>query len=142
MQYFHRVKKNIFFLLMLLSSNLLLAQIKKDPSLINLIDELNRSIEKAVVEKQIGLLQKHYAEDFVFTHGTGLVDSKKSWLKNVADSSVHYLSRLHDSIVVEVHKNIAIVSGTLTVKRQLPASVSRYALRYLRVFAVRKKYGR
>jgi hypothetical protein len=99
------------------------------------IDGLNRSLDSAVASKNIPFLQKHYADDFHFTHGTGQLDSKKSWIAFVAKPSTEYLYRRHDSTAVEWHRNVAIVTGTLTVKRN--TSDAGYALNYVRVFAIR-----
>jgi hypothetical protein len=103
------------------------------------IDSINRLLDRSVVAKQKAILQKHYAADFVFTHGTGLIDSKASWVTNIMDTGVHYISREHDSTLVELHNNVAIVTGTLTVQRKRPQSISIYALRYVRVYALRNK---
>jgi len=130
--------KIILSLLFFLCSLLLQAQTSKETLTKNLIDSINRVIDHAVVQKQIAFLQKLYADDFVFTHGTGLVDSKSSWLKNIKDTSVHFIYREHDSTLVELHSDVAIVTGTLTVKRQRQTEVDAYALRYVRVFANRK----
>ena len=113
--------------------------VKQDQAIIKLIDETNRKIDKAVVAKDMDFLKKHYGEDFVFTHGTGLIDSKNSWLESIRKSK-GYAAREHDSTVVELHKDIAIISGKLTVGRLTPASdgTSKYSLRYVRVFALRK----
>ncbi len=105
----------------------------------HLVDSINRLLDHAVVNKQIATLNKHYAEDFVFTHSTGLVDSKYSWIKNVQDTTTHFISREHDSTVVELHKDLAIVSGTLTVQRRVKDKVAGYVLRYIRVFVYRQK---
>ncbi len=112
---------------------------EQDQAITKLIDETNRKIDKAVVAKDMEFLKKHYGEDFVFTHGTGLIDSKNSWLESIRKSK-GYASREHDSTVVELHKDIAIISGKLTVGRLTPASdgTSKYSLRYVRVFANRK----
>ncbi len=112
---------------------------EQDQAITKLIDETNRKIDKAVVAKDMEFLKKHYGEDFVFTHGTGLIDSKNSWLESIRKSK-GYASREHDSTVVELHKDIAIISGKLTVGRLTPASdgTSKYSLRYVRVFAQRK----
>ena len=111
----------------------------KDQATEKLVDETNRKIDKAVVAKDMEFLKKHYGEDFVFTHGTGLIDSKNSWLESIRKSK-GYASREHDSTVVELHKDIAIIFGKLTVGRLTPASdgTSKYSLRYVRVFANRK----
>jgi ketosteroid isomerase-like protein len=105
-----------------------------------LIDETNRKIDRAVVAKDIPFLEQHYGEDFVFTHATGLVDSKKSWIEAIKKSK-GYAGREHDSITVELHKNLAIVSGKLTVTRLEPAKdgTTKYSLWYVRVFVLNKK---
>lgn len=101
------------------------------------VDSINRLLDRAVVNKQLDRLQRHYATDFIFTHSTGHVDSKSSWIKSVMDTSVHFISREHDSVYVELHKDIAIVAGTLTVHRRTKAKDTAYALRYIRVFIYR-----
>ena len=100
---------------------------------------LNKLLDQAVVDKNAAFLQKHYAEDFYFKHGTGLIDSKKSWMKNVLDTTAAFHSRSHDSVFVEWHRNVAILAGTLTVKRRVQTMLRGYALRYIRVYAYRKK---
>ncbi len=47
------------------------------------VDSINRLLEQAVVEKNVGILQKHYADDFVFTHSTGMIDNKQSWVNYI-----------------------------------------------------------
>jgi ketosteroid isomerase-like protein len=110
-----------------------------DSTIIRVIDETNRKIDRAVVKKDMKFLNEHYGNDFVFTHGTGVIDSKESWLEDIRKSK-GFASREHDSTVVELHKDIAIVSGKLTVGRLTPAKdgTSKYSLRYVRVFALRK----
>jgi len=104
-----------------------------------LVDELNRKVDRAVVQKDIAVLQEIYADDFVFTHGTGLVDSKASWIKNIQNSLTKFLSREHDSTQVEMHGSIAIVTGRLLVSRESKEGSAKYGLRYVRVFALRKR---
>jgi hypothetical protein len=112
----------------------------QDSILIKLIDETNRKIDRAVVSKDIKFLDQHYGEDFVFTHATGLVDSKKSWIESIKKNK-GYAAREHDSTIVELHKDLAIIEGKLTVTRLEPAKdgTIKYSLRYIRVFALRKK---
>ncbi len=103
------------------------------------VDALNRSIDRAVIGKDMKLLQDVYSPDFVFTHGTGHVDSKESWLKNVQSAKTNFLSRDHDSTQVELHNDVAIVTGKLSIARQGDANIVRYAIRYVRVYAWRNK---
>lgn len=104
-----------------------------------LIDDLNRSLDRAVVAKDILTLEAGYAEDFVFTHGTGLVDSKESWIKNIQKIETKFISREHDSTHVEMHAEIAILTGILTVTRDGKDGIAEYGLKYVRVYALRKK---
>jgi ketosteroid isomerase-like protein len=115
------------------------AQTKEE--IIRTIDDLNRMIDRAVVKKDIAILQKHYGDDFVFTHGTGDIDSKESWIKNIQNmpEGDRFVSREHDSTIVEPHGDIAILTGKLSVERQSKEKVSKYSLKYVRVFALRKK---
>ncbi len=74
--------------------------------------KINQRIDQGVVEKNLGALEKLYASDFVFTHGTGTVDDKESWLRSVGRPEQKFVSRVHDSTEVELHDDIALVSGT------------------------------
>ncbi len=104
------------------------------------IDDLNRAIDHAVVKKDIEFLKKHYSDDFVFTHATGLIDSKESWIKGIENmKDARYASREHDSTVVELHNDVAIISGKLSVTREEKEKTSRYAVKYVRVYALRNK---
>ena len=104
------------------------------------LDDLNKAIDQAVVDRKIDFLKKHYADDFVFTHFTGLVDSKESWIKNVEKltDQDRYTKRQHDSTTVELHGNTAIIFGRLDVTRESGQKINSYALWYVRVFEKRK----
>src|SRR5215207_3460669 len=79
------------------------------------IDSINRALDRAVVKKDIGFLQKHYANDFYFLHATGMLDSKQSWIEKSVRAAQPLRSREHDSTSIELHGDVALVSGTLTV---------------------------
>lgn len=103
------------------------------------VDIINRNIDDAVVKKDIGKLNQLYADDFVFTHGTGHVEGKSSWIKDVENPTKKFTSREHDSTLVELHDNVAIVTGSLTITRSDAGKLVRYGIRYVRVFAIRNK---
>jgi ketosteroid isomerase-like protein len=130
----------IFFLFWLVNLIAVAQPSGQDSAVIKLIDDTNRKIDRAVVSKDISFLEQHYGEDFVFTHATGLIDSKKSWIETIKKNK-GYAAREHDSTIVELHKDLAIIAGKLTVTRLEPAKdgTAKYSLRYVRVFALRKK---
>lgn len=120
------------------------AQQKKTPSspeeIRKFIVELNQRIDQAVVDQDTAQLLQFYGDDFVFTHGTGTVDSKKSWIGSVRKmKESRFISRQHDSTQVELHGDVALLTGTLSVAKETPSSVNRYALRYVRLYAYRDK---
>ena len=96
-----------------------------------------KEIEQAVVATNLPFLEKAYAEDFRFKHGTGLVDSKSSWLKSVGQAKGKYISRVVDSVEVEIHDKIGITNGKITVTRKTDKADRKYMIKYVRVY-VRK----
>jgi len=140
-QNFHPMRSTVIFFIFWHVNLLSFAQSSsQDPATIKLVDDTNRKIDRAVVSKDINVLEQFYGEDFVFTHATGLVDSKKSWIESVKKNK-GYAAREHDSTTVELHNDLAIISGKLTVTRLEPAKdgTTKYSLRYVRVFVLRKK---
>jgi ketosteroid isomerase-like protein len=127
-------------LLLILVAGSIMANAQQDEISKNVI-ALNQQIDNAVVEKNITVLQKHYADDFVFTHGTGDIDSKESWIKNIQNmpDDNRFVSRKHDSTFCEPHTDIAILTGKLSVERKSKDKVNKYSLKYVRVYALRKK---
>lgn len=103
------------------------------------VDSTNRALDRAIVAKDGAFLQKHYADDFVFHHGGGQVDNKQSWINFVTSDKANYQSRVHDSISVEVHKNIAIVKGMLTISNPANNQPNTYAIKYYRTYVYRHK---
>lgn len=101
------------------------------------LDSLNRLVDHSVVKKDTATLKRLYADDFYFLHATGRVDSKTSWLRSVGNPNNIMASREHDSIDVELHGNIALVAGTLTVRFPPTSTRQPYAVRYIRLYALR-----
>ncbi len=95
--------------------------------------DFEKSIETAVVNTDISFLQSAYADDFKFKHGTGNRSTKESWLKDVVDNKGKFLSRKVDASEAELHNNIGITEGTITVTR----ADRSYTIHYVRAY--RKK---
>jgi ketosteroid isomerase-like protein len=106
-------------------------------SAITTIESVNKRIEAAVVAKDFASLDALYADDFVFTHGTGLVQTKSQWLDSLRRKETWYLSRQLDSTSIELHAEIAVVTGRLLVCRQSESGEVRYGLQYVRVYSMR-----
>ena len=94
-------------------------------------------IDNYVVQKNLAALDTLYAADFVFSHGTGLIEGKEGWLSAVKRNT--YPLRKHDSVTVELHPDLAIVRGKLSIQRLDNNTTTRYNLKYVRLFAIRNK---
>lgn len=138
-QLIERMKSIILLLFVVVSESLLAQPTEKEKSIIKLIDDTNQKIDNAVVGKDVAALQKFYGDDYVFDHASGQVDTKTSWIKTIQNPAMRYLSREHDSTQVELHGDVAIVRGRLSITREDKAGVSKYGVWYVRVYALRKK---
>ena len=87
--------------------------------------------------KNVTALDTLYAEDLVFSHGSGRIEGKAGWIKTVGRNN--YPLRKHDSVIVEMHAGIAIVRGKMTIQRIDKDKTVRYTLKYVRVYAFRKQ---
>ena len=96
---------------------------------------VNQEIEEAVVAKNFLRLEALYSDDFVFTHGTGLVQTKSEWLNSFRGDETRYLSRQADRPSVELHNNIALLTGQLIIHRRSRDGDARYGVRYIRVYS-------
>jgi hypothetical protein len=93
---------------------------------------LNQQIDSYVVQRNTTALDSLYANDFVFSHGSGKVEGKQSWLTTVARAN--YPMRQHDSVKVELHAGVAIVKGKMAIQKINTDKTDRYHLRYIRVY--------
>jgi len=96
--------------------------------------DLQQRIDDAVAAGDGAFLQEAYAADFRFKHGTGLVDSKESWLKGVEKNKGNFLSRAHSDVEAEIHGDVGIAAGKLKVVRK---DNHGYLLDYVRAFVRR-----
>lgn len=127
-------KTGLLILIAALPFSGLLAQdnTKTDSSLLL---TLNQQIDNYVVQKNTDALDKLYADDFVFSHGSGRVEGKAGWFASVSKGS--FTRRQHDSVTVELHPGTAILRGKLSVYKKTEKENSRYHLKYIRVYAKR-----
>lgn len=91
------------------------------------------AIENAVAKGDIDFLEKAYAENFVFTHGSGDAQNKEQWLNDVRKAAAEgtYISRVVNTQNVTLGKDIAIIKGKTTVSRK---NKTPYWIRYTRIY--------
>ena len=97
---------------------------------------LERAQANAVVEMDFDALEEIYADDFIFTHGTGEVHDKTRWF-DALSSGRDYLSREHEMIEIELHDDLGIVYGVLLVHAKINGIEGQFRARYVRVYEQR-----
>ena len=96
---------------------------------------LNQRIDDLVVQQQVASLDSLYANDFVFSHGSGRIEGKTNWLKSAARN--RYPVRQHDSVRAQQHGDVAVLRGKMYIERIDKDKTAKYILRYIRVYALR-----
>jgi hypothetical protein len=106
------------------------AQYNDDKEAGTALMKFEKQIDEAVVNADMDFLQDAYADDFRFKHSDGKVDDKAAWLNDVEKGKGSLLSRTLDKVEVEIHDNVGVTNGILTVKRKNGT----YKLQYVRVY--------
>lgn len=103
----------------------------------DLID-LEKRLAAAVLAVDFDTLDTIYADDFLFTHSTGDVDTKSTWIDGLRSGSSSYTARSVDQIKVELHGIVAVTSGRIHAKSESSNPRWReYSIWYIRVYEVR-----
>jgi hypothetical protein len=125
--------KYLFFILLVLSST---AQAQDTTgATVQQIMQINSAIEKAFLEKNVAALDTLFGSDLIFIHGSGKIDTKKSYFFGVPKGN--YLSRTTDSTRVEVHDNAALVTGRVIVVNGGEKPKPTYGIKYVRLYSLR-----
>lgn len=127
--------KSIFFVLLTLV--LFSATRAQDTTgiIVHQLNQINDAIEKAFLDKNVTALDTLFGNDLLFYHGGGNVDNKKSYIARVPKSN--YASRTTDSTRVEVHDNVALVTGRVIVYNGGDKPKPPYGIRYVRLYSLR-----
>lgn len=97
-----------------------------------------QNLAQAVLKGDTEFLDKTYAEDFKFTHSTGMIHTKEGWINFLKEGSVKGLERSVDSIEVELHGDIAVTTGRIHSKTDSSnPRWQEYTIWYIRVYAKR-----
>lgn len=93
---------------------------------------------EAALKSDVAKLDALFADTIVYTHTSGKVDNKASYLAPLKAGDVKYLSLERDDIKVQVHGDAAIVTAHWQVKVSNKGNVSQTNARYVHVY-VRQK---
>lgn len=104
--------------------------------------EIEKEIAAAVVASDIEYLDKILVDDFRFTHSTGDIDTKASWMEKLSENN-NYTERNIETIEVELHGQVALTTGRIHVKTTSSnPRWKEYSISYIRLYEKREGHWR
>jgi len=92
----------------------------------------------AQVSQDFGILENVLADDLVYVHSSGLVDTKASFIKSIKDGKLKYLQMTAEEMKVRVYGKTAIITGTCAAKLLSNAQELNLRFRYTDMYVKRK----
>lgn len=102
--------------------------------------KLEQAWEDALVKNDFPALDKLYADNLIYTHSSGVVDNKTTYIDNLKAGNTKYLSLKRDDIKVTVYGNTAVVTCHWLIKLLSKGNPVEVNARYLHVY-VKQKAG-
>ncbi len=84
------------------------------------VEQAERNWAKAVVAGDLAALDKIFADDLIYTHSSGVTESKADYIGKLRSGQTKYLSVDYDSLTVKVYGNAAIVHSKARFKVTTP----------------------
>jgi len=82
------------------------------------VEQAERGWAKAVVAGDLAALEKIFADDLIYTHSSGMTDSKADYIAKLRSGQTKYVSVDYDSMTVKVYGDSAIVHSKARIKAQ------------------------
>jgi ketosteroid isomerase-like protein len=109
------------------------------------IEALERQRFEAQVKKDYAFLEKAFADDLVYTHGSGVQNTKAEYIQSIRDGKSQYGKIDIDALNVRVYNGdkTAVVNGTIriTSPAQADGNTSVARIKYVVVQIKDKKKG-
>jgi ketosteroid isomerase-like protein len=100
--------------------------------------KLEQQWEEALIKSDTNALDKLYAETIIYTHSSGSVDSKSTYIQAIKSGATRYASMKRDDIKVSVYGNTAVVTCHWDVHVQARGTKIDMNARYLHVYVQQK----
>jgi hypothetical protein len=99
---------------------------------------LEKRVEAAFLEGDVAFLDDVLAEDFMFSHATGNVASKRETIEDFARPG-NFISRELTDVDIELHGDVALSVGRIEVVSSRPSS---YTVCYVRLYMAERQRWR
>jgi hypothetical protein len=71
---------------------------------------------KAMIEEDVESLQGFLADDLIYSHTTGLKETKLEFLASIESRNIDYLSVIREEVNVRIYGGVAVMTGTARVQ--------------------------
>lgn len=127
--------KKLFLALVFLGAQLTFAQEKMiRPAADATILQLEQRWEDALTKSDVAAIDKLYDDRIVYTHSSGKVDTKQSYLAAIKSGATKYQSMTRDDIKVSVYEHTAVVICHWSVRVIAGNNKTDMNARYLHVY--------
>jgi len=96
---------------------------------------------QAVLQRDTAALEQLLADELIYTHSTGRVDSKAQFIHSIQSGDLNYLAMKHSDLDARVYGEVAVLTGRSAVKVKSPRTENQIVdldIRFLNVYAKRK----
>ena len=104
------------------------------PTVVEEILRLEQVRAHALTSMDETALRQLLAEDLIYIHGSGKVDSKDSFVSSVVAGIARYHKMTFSDVAVRVHADTAIVHGTVHIDRGPLGEITTLNLRFTNVW--------
>jgi len=102
--------------------------------------KLDNELTGATIRGDVAALDRILAENLIYTHSSGRVETKAQFLAGLKSGEVKYESINRDDVKVQVLGEAAVLTGHAVVRLNSKGQVMNLNLRFMRVYA--KQQGR
>lgn len=99
------------------------------------VREVERRRVQALTGNDMAALERLLADDLVYTHSNGLVDSKESFLASLRSGAAKYEAMEHEDVRVRTYGETAVLTGLTKVKVKSRGEDLSLTLRFTSVYA-------
>jgi hypothetical protein len=103
-------------------------------------DVLERETQRfaAMVRKDVGFLHRVLADDLIYTHSSGNVDTKTSFIENLTSGRLAYETAVPEGLGVRLFGDVAVLTGTSRIRVHVQGNPLNLHIRFTDVYVKRQ----
>jgi ketosteroid isomerase-like protein len=102
------------------------------------VKQAEKDWAKGITTRDLALLQTVLGDDLIYTHSSGVQDTKAAYLDKLRSGKLKYVACDHEKMEVRLYGSIALLTGAASVKVISDGNEASMKLALLHVYAKRK----